>query len=64
MKLAGSRHPSYENRSHFYGIASRLMRYGDQTGNDWADIIDFLTMHPGARRRVVRVLAEIDASSG
>jgi RNA polymerase sigma factor (TIGR02999 family) len=26
LKLAGSRHPSYENRSHFYGIASRLMR--------------------------------------
>src|ERR1700719_979057 len=26
LKLAGSRHPSYENRTHFYGIASRLMR--------------------------------------
>jgi RNA polymerase sigma factor (TIGR02999 family) len=26
LKLAGSRHPSYENRAHFYGIASRLMR--------------------------------------
>jgi RNA polymerase sigma-70 factor, ECF subfamily len=26
LKLEGSRHPSYENRSHFYGIASRLMR--------------------------------------
>src|SRR5258708_30669396 len=26
MRLSGSRHPSYENRSHFYGIASRLMR--------------------------------------
>src|SRR5262252_2040086 len=26
LKLAGSRHPSYENRSHFFGIASRLMR--------------------------------------
>jgi RNA polymerase sigma factor (TIGR02999 family) len=26
LKLAGSRHPSYESRSHFYGIASRLMR--------------------------------------
>ena len=26
LKLAGSRQPSYENRSHFYGIASRLMR--------------------------------------
>lgn len=26
LKLAGSRHPPYENRAHFYGIASRLMR--------------------------------------
>src|SRR5215472_14588293 len=26
LRLAGSRHPSYENRTHFYGIASRLMR--------------------------------------
>jgi RNA polymerase sigma factor (TIGR02999 family) len=26
LKLAGSRHPTYENRAHFFGIASRLMR--------------------------------------
>ncbi len=26
LKLSGSRHPVYENRAHFYGIASRLMR--------------------------------------
>jgi RNA polymerase sigma-70 factor (ECF subfamily) len=26
LRLAGGRHPSYESRSHFYGIASRLMR--------------------------------------
>ena len=26
LKLVGSRHPMYENRAHFYGIASRLMR--------------------------------------
>src|SRR6185436_5957700 len=26
LKMAGGRHPSYENRAHFYGIASRLMR--------------------------------------
>jgi RNA polymerase sigma-70 factor, ECF subfamily len=26
LKLARGRHPSYENRVHFYGIASRLMR--------------------------------------
>jgi RNA polymerase sigma factor (TIGR02999 family) len=26
LKLVGGRHPSYANRAHFYGIASRLMR--------------------------------------
>lgn len=26
LRLVRSRHPSYANRSHFYGIASRLMR--------------------------------------
>ena len=26
LKLAGGKHPAYENRSHFYGIASRIMR--------------------------------------
>jgi len=26
VRLAGSRHPYYENRAHFYGIASRVMR--------------------------------------
>jgi hypothetical protein len=37
------------------------MRYRHQNGQDWADIIDFLTMHPDARRQVVRVLGEIQA---
>jgi RNA polymerase sigma factor (TIGR02999 family) len=26
LRMAGGQHPAYENRSHFYGIASRLMR--------------------------------------
>ncbi|MEP7362139.1 MAG: ECF-type sigma factor [Acidobacteriota bacterium] len=26
LRLAGGSHPNYENRAHFYGIASRLMR--------------------------------------
>jgi hypothetical protein len=38
------------------------MRYRDQNGQDWADIIDLLTMYPQARRRVVRVIAEIDST--
>ena len=42
-------------------VASRLMRYQDQTGEDWADVIDFLTMYPDARRQVARLLGEIDA---
>jgi len=37
------------------------MRYRDRNGQDWADIIDFLTMHPDPRRRVARVLGEIAA---
>jgi hypothetical protein len=39
------------------------MRYRDARGDDWADIIDFLTMWPDARRQVVRVVAEVDAVS-
>ena len=34
----------------------------DQNGQGWADIIDFLTMWPDARRRVARLLGEIEAS--
>jgi len=26
LRLAGARHPDYESRSHFFGIASRMMR--------------------------------------
>jgi hypothetical protein len=42
-------------------VASQLLRYRDGRGDDWADIIDMLTMHPEERRRVVRLLGEIDA---
>jgi hypothetical protein len=38
------------------------MHYGDQNGQDWADIIYMLTMHPEERRRVARLLGEIEAS--
>jgi hypothetical protein len=43
-------------------IASQLLRYHDGHGDDWADIIDMLTMHPEARQKVVRLLGEIEAS--
>ena len=43
-------------------IAMELLRYGDANGDGWADVIDSLTMYPDARRKVVRLLAEIDAA--
>jgi hypothetical protein len=43
-------------------ISSRLMRFRDKNGQDCADIIDFLTMWPEARRGVVRLLGELEAS--
>jgi hypothetical protein len=45
-------------------IASRLMGYRDQNGQEWADIIDLLRMYPEARRLVARHLAEIEATRG
>ena len=45
-------------------VSSQLLRYRDGHGDDWADIIDMLTMHPEERRRVVRLLAEITADGG
>ena len=44
-------------------ISSRLIRHRDRNGQDWADIIDFLTIYPDARRRVARALGEIEARS-
>jgi hypothetical protein len=34
-------------------ISSRLMRDRDERGDDWADIIDRLTLDPEALRRVI-----------
>ena len=44
-------------------IASALLRYQDPAGDELADIIDSLTMYPHARRTVVRLLAQIDATT-
>ena len=44
-------------------VSSQLLRYRDGHGDDWADIIDMLTMHPETRRMVARMLAETDAAS-
>jgi hypothetical protein len=39
------------------------MRYRDENVQRWTDGIDFLTMYPDARRRVVQLLSELEASS-
>ncbi len=44
-------------------IASSLLRYRDERGDDWADIIDMLTLYPEMRRTVVRILGELEASA-
>jgi hypothetical protein len=44
-------------------ITPDLLRYRDGHGDDWAVIIDYLTMWPDARRKVVRLLAETQAES-
>ncbi len=41
-------------------IASGLLRYLDRRGDERADIIESLTLHPEARRIVVRALGEIE----
>jgi hypothetical protein len=40
-------------------IAQEILRYGDASGNGWADVIDTLTMYPDVRRQAVRILAEV-----
>jgi hypothetical protein len=47
------------DRADLDAIASQLLRYRDERGDDWADIIDMLTMHPERRRWVVRLLGEL-----
>ena len=44
-------------------VSSQLLRYRYGHGDDWADIIDFLTMYPEARRRAVRALGELTAKT-
>jgi RNA polymerase sigma-70 factor, ECF subfamily len=52
LKLAGSRHPAYEDRSHFYGIASRLMRQV---------LVDTARARAAAKRSAAREVALADA---
>jgi hypothetical protein len=43
-------------------IAARLLRYRDERGTAWADLVDRLTLDPELRRRYVRLLGELEAS--
>jgi hypothetical protein len=44
-------------------LALRLLHEGTEHARWLADLIDTLTMHPDERRRVVRLLGEIDAAN-
>jgi RNA polymerase sigma factor (TIGR02999 family) len=52
LKLAGSHHPNYENRAHFYGIASRLMRQ---------ILVDTARARAAGKRSAVEEMALADA---
>jgi hypothetical protein len=43
-------------------LASRLLNEGTEHARWLADLIDTLTMHPDERRRVVRLLGELEAA--
>jgi hypothetical protein len=45
-------------------VAAELLRCHDCAGDELAEIIDTLTMHPEEPRKVVRLLAEIEARPG
>jgi hypothetical protein len=51
--------PPHRSRDDRDEIAQELLRYGDASGNGWADVIDTLTMYPDVRRQAVRILAEV-----
>jgi hypothetical protein len=44
-------------------IAARLLRYRDERGTAWADLVDRLSFDPELRRRYVRLLGELEAGS-
>jgi hypothetical protein len=42
-------------------IASQLLRYRDERGTAWANVVDQLSLDPELRRRYVRMLGELEA---
>jgi hypothetical protein len=51
QKARDLRHGLIRDHADRDAIASLLMRYRDENGQRWADIIDLLTMYPDAGRR-------------
>jgi hypothetical protein len=43
-------------------IAAHLLKYRDERGTAWADLVDRFTLDPELRRRYVRLLGELEAS--
>jgi hypothetical protein len=43
-------------------IAAQLLRYRDERGTAWANLVDRLSLDPELRRRYVRLLGELEAS--
>jgi hypothetical protein len=43
-------------------IASQQLRYRDERGTAWADLVDRLSLDPELRRKYVRLLGELEAS--
>jgi hypothetical protein len=42
-------------------IAAQLLRYRDERGTAWANLVDQLSLDPDLRRRYVRLLGELEA---
>jgi hypothetical protein len=42
-------------------ISSQLLRYREERGTAWADLVDRLSLDPELRRRYVRLLGELEA---
>jgi len=43
-------------------IASQLLRFRDERGTAWVNLVDRLSLDPELRRRYVRLLGELEAS--
>ena len=42
-------------------IAAQLLRYRDERGTAWANLVDQLSLDPDLRRRYIRLLGELEA---